>query len=278
MRSVAVLAILVIAAAWGFATDRAEALSQPWLFAAIQFFSLSGCALGAWLVHRRFRRNLSRGLFALLAIAVWRISYFPIMVFSGHVASIGEWLMLLLGTAVFVYPVFFASVSALHGAAVVAARWIVRPDRPLLALALAPAFAMAVAVSFSVSRDLTILPDTVWSLDSEVPPAVEAAGNPYLPALMETGFTPQQRVMLAAAGVTYATIPPSPWATTVKAVLEELFHRKPVAATADRVLEHYLAYHASHRFIGCRGFDECPVDGAPGGEEDGQEAGEPADP
>jgi len=67
-------------------------------------------------------------------------------------------------------------------------------------------------------------------------------------------------VVLLAAGVTYETIPPSPWATTVKNVLVGLFDAKPFGSTGDRVREHYLAYHASHAQIGCRALADCPPD------------------
>ncbi|MDH3684700.1 MAG: hypothetical protein OEP95_00660, partial [Myxococcales bacterium] len=87
--------------------------------------------------------------------------------------------------------------------------------------------------------------------------------NPYLEALVGPGYFPTQRVMLLAAGLTYATIPPSPWATTVKAVLEGDFEVNPHGSTADRVTEHYLAYHAAQPFLGCSDYAECPLPEAP---------------
>ena len=84
------------------------------------------------------------------------------------------------------------------------------------------------------------------------PPLQPEKGNPYLPALVGPGYWPNQRVVLLAAGLTYETIPPSPWATSVKAVLEGLFQEHPYGSSADRVREHYRAYHAAHGRIGCR--------------------------
>jgi hypothetical protein len=143
--------------------------------------------------------------------------------------------------------------------AIVAFSWLTKPPHPGLYVALLPAFAVAVAVSFSSAEDATWLPDHSYQLDDEIPAARAGVANPYLPALAQPGYALQQRVMLMAAGITYATIPPSPWATTVKAVLEGQFDENPVASTADRVREHYLAYHAAHSFIGCANYRECPI-------------------
>ncbi len=164
---------------------------------------------------------------------------------------------------VVVYPVFLLSVAALHAVAGLASGWLVEPGpgrrgTGLIASAAIPAFAMATLVSFTTLRDLRPLPDTTFSLEAPVPPAREPATNPYLPALTAPGYALPQRLMLVAAGLTYATIPGSPWARTVKGVLEGQFERNPVASTHDRVVEHYLAYHSAHARIGCRDEGDCP--------------------
>ncbi len=186
------------------------------------------------------------------------------MVFSGHVASIGEWI--LIGSRVLpvvVYPVFLVSVAALHAVAGVASSWLVDPGPGrrgvgLLATAAIPAFAIAVLVSFSTLRDLSLLPDTSFSLAATVPSARQPVANPYVARITAPGYALPQRVMLVAAGLTYATIPDSPWARTVKGVLEGQFEANPVGATRDRVEEHYLAYHSAHAKIGCRSLEDCP--------------------
>jgi hypothetical protein len=201
---------------------------------------------------------------AVAAVVAWRISYFPIMVFSGHVASIGEWI--LLGSRVLpvvVYPVFLVSVAALHALAGLASGWLVDPGPGrrgvgLLASAAIPAFAMAVLVSFSTVRDLALLPDTSFSLAAKVPSASQPVANPYVPRITAPEYALPQRVMLVAAGLTYATIPDSPWGRTVKGVLESQFEQNPVATTRDRVEEHYLAYQSAHSMIGCRSLEACP--------------------
>lgn len=247
---------------WGLLLDAARPLPQAELWTALQLASLAGGALGALALGPRLGVRAAAGALALMALLAWRVSYFPIMVFSGHVASIAEWLELLVGLPVVVYPVFLLCVLALHTVAGAGAAFLVRPPSRLAYAVVVPAFAVATAVSFSNATDLALLPDRARQLAAPVPPAVGERANPYLPVLGSPAYAPHVNLMLLAAGLTYETIPPSPWATTVKAVLEDQFNRKPVASTQDRVVEHYLAYHAAHSRVGCRGFSACPVEPA----------------
>ena len=242
----------------GWMLDRSQPVGQQALFLSILGASLLGASLGVSARWPRVRTG-RRELLVLAAILAWRISYFPIMVFSGHVASIGEWL--LLGARilpVFVYPIFLVAVAGLHLAAVAGASWLVDPPRRRwLVPAAVPAFVLAALVSFNTPRDLVLLPDTSAALDSPVPPRRDPERNPYLPRVTAPGYLLSQRVMLVAAGLTYATIPDSPWARTVKGVLEEQFEANPIAPTHARVREHYLAYHSAHALIGCRSVEGC---------------------
>ena len=203
------------------------------------------------------------GLVHLLAGALaWRLAYFPIMVFSGHVASIGEWILALLGLPILVFPTFLLAVGAIQAAAGIASMWLVEPPAQWVRWVVAPAFGVAVLVSFTKLSDIRPLPDTVIEIAQPIPALRPEVANPYLPALVGEGYLPNQRVMLLAAGLTYETIPPSPWATAVKAVLSGLFEDKPFGSTRDRVLEHYLAYHSAHALIGCRRAGRLPHRGA----------------
>lgn len=257
------LPIVVVAAAvlglgaLGLGLDRSHPIGQQALFVSILGASLLGAGLGLGARWPRVRSN-RRELLALAAVIAWRISYFPIMVFSGHVASIGEWL--LLGTGILpvvIYPIFLVAVAGLHGAAAIAASWLVDPPRLWLASAVAPAFLLAALISFTTPVDLVLLPDTSVRLTSPVPSARAPEHNPYLERVTAPGYLVSQRVMLVAAGLTYATIPDTPWARTVKGVLEEQFEANPVAPTRTRVQEHYLAYHSAHALIGCRSVESC---------------------
>ncbi len=253
--------------AWGIWLDRTQPLSQAGLWSALHVASLGGVALGlgAWALAsgRGSSSPAQRIGLAVAALLAWRVSYFPIMVFSGHVASIAEWVALGVGAPVVVYSVFLLSVVALHAVAGLGVALLLRPPVPLFRAALVPAFAVATVVSFSKAEDLALLPDRAWSLARPVPPVVAGSANPYLPALGSSEISPHVNVMLLAAGVTYATIPDAPWARAVRSVLEHDFNRNPVASTQARVVEHYLAYHASHSRIGCRASADCPMPPAP---------------
>lgn len=234
-------------------------LSQSLLFSALQVASIGGAALGLAGCWRRARLAHRRVAFFVAALCSWRVAYFPVMVFSGHLASLGEWILIALGLPIVIYPTFLLAVATLHAVSVRAASWLVTPPVRAARVALIPVFLAAAMVSFVKSSDLTWLPDTVTSLRQPVPPLRSAQANPYLKALVASGYWPNQRVVLLAAGLTYETIPPSPWASAVKGVLEGLFEAHPRASTMERVREHYRAYHAAHVQIGCRRLADCPL-------------------
>jgi len=182
-------------------------------------------------------------------LLAWRISYFPVLVFSGHLASIGEWLLLGAGLPAVVYPTFLMAAALLHAGAALAASFLVAPPFALLRWALIPPFLVAALISFGEASDLTLLPDRNLTLSEPVPPPRPARRNPYRRVLGASGYTPGQRLLLLAASLTYRTIPPSPWASSVKGVLEGLFEERPHASTAERVREHYRAYHSAQSRI-----------------------------
>ncbi len=243
----------------GGVIDRMAPLEQTVLWASLHLASLGGAALGLAAASLLARTSRERWLLVLAMLFSWRVAYFPIMVFSGHVASVGEWLLALSGLPIFVYPTFLLAVALLHAAGTGVAALLVAPPGPFLRSAAAAVFFVACCVSFNQPRDLLPIPDTAWTLgDASIPAMRSESGNPYAEALTAPGYWPNQRVVLLAATLTYDTIPPSPWATTVKAVLEGLFEAKPFGSTRERVLEHYLAYHSAHALIGCHSLDACP--------------------
>ena len=234
----------------GDTIDRSSSLNQNLLFTANYGASLGGAGLGAaWILRRS--ESLARGLAAALAILIgWRVAYFPVMVFSGHVASISEWLQGSVGMTAWVYPLFLINEAALHtgvallaGSALLTSSWTAR-------IGAVAGLLLACSVSFTQLADLTLQPDSIWEIEAEVPPLVEPEANPYLPAVSAPCYGLNQRVMLVAAGLTYETIPNAPWARGVRSALEESFRQNPFGSTHDRVLEHYVAYHSAHALIG----------------------------
>jgi hypothetical protein len=234
-------------------------LSQPALFAALQVASLGGAALGLAALWQRADGPRRRVLFAVSTLLAWRVSYFPIMVFSGHLASIAEWLLASFLLPLLVYPVYLLAAAILHGAAAAAAVVLVDPPVRWLRWLAVPPFAVAVLISFNSWSDLHPLPDTNVHLERHLEHPHAPEGNPYLPALDQPGYTVNQRLMLVAAGLTYDTIPNAPWATAVKSALEELFRQHPHASTTERLCEHYLAYHSAQAWLGCRRLADCPL-------------------
>jgi hypothetical protein len=251
--------LVVALLAAGIRLDRAFPLSQTALWSALQLASAGAALLAGLVIAGEPRWRGRRLVLAAACLLGWRLAYFPIMVFSGHVASIAEWLLLAVGLASAVYPVFLLSVAALHAAAALAASFVAAPPLPWLRWAAASAFVVAALVSVTRPSDLRPLPDLLVTLGAPVPVPAAPRGNPYLEALVAPGYFPTQRVMLLAAGLTYATIPPAPWAEAVKSTLEHDFRRNPHGSTADRVREHYLAYHAAHPWLRCRSLAACPL-------------------
>ncbi|MFT4979327.1 MAG: hypothetical protein ACI8S6_005237 [Myxococcota bacterium] len=235
--------VLIMAAAAllvGAALDGLIAPSQPQLFWAFTAASLAGVALGsritpAWRLWH-----------APLAALLWRVTTFPVLVFSGFLASFGEWAAWSVHAPVYVYPLFLLSIVALHAAAT--SLLSAALSRRALALALSPLLLSAVLVSFTQLDDLTILPDHPWSEPAELLDPASPDANPYLPLVSFERSLPQNTLLLCA-GTTYAMIPPSPWASAVQGTLEGLTTANPDASTADRVREHYRAYLAAHRRI-----------------------------
>ena len=251
----------------GLALDAAP-YSQHRLWRAVHVASLGGVALGllaSWLLV--LRAGWQRLLMIPLALLVWRVTYFPLLVFSGHVVSISEWIHAFVGLPIWIYGVFVLVIALLHGVVSFLFAQLLAPVHRLVYAALPALFLVACAVSFSKPADLRLSPDPFATLAEPVPPPVAPGRNPYLPRLVGPGYLPHQRIVLLAAGLTYETIPPSPWGRTVKSVLEVLFDENPHGSTVDRVREHYLAYASAHPLIGCRSFETCPVGvgPAPGG-------------
>jgi len=247
----------------GLSIDRAP-FAQRTLWRAVRIASLGGAAVGLlanWLLV--FDATWQRLCMIPLALVVWRATYFPLMVFSGHVVSVSEWIHAFVGIPIWIYGVFLLVIALLHSVVSFAFGQLLAPVHPLVYAALPLLFLLAVAVSFSKPEDLAWSPDRFASLDDPVPPPVAPGRNPYFPRLVGPGYLPHQRIVLLAAGLTYETIPPSPWGRTVKSVLEALFVEAPRASTAQRIRDHYLAYASAHPLIGCRSFAECPVEVRP---------------
>lgn len=260
MRLVFAISLGLFLVIWGIAIDFSTSLNQNWIFGALQVASLAGAAVGYQMQKARMATGTRRLALFFAMLLSWRLAYFPAMVFSGHVATIKEWVLIALGLPIVIYPTFLLSVMLLHAAASSTVSLIIRRSRWRFGRLFAVlVFGFATVISFNSKEDLRIFPDEFWEIETNYPEPQEGIGNPYRPEVMHPSYTFNQRVMLFAASVTYDTIPGSPWGTVVKTTLENLFRENSHASTTDRVLEHYVAYHVAHPFIGCRDFESCPL-------------------
>ncbi len=245
----AFLGAAVILAGLGLWLDARPVLEQAALFAAFQFASLSGVGLAVLFLWRRVDRPGLRLLLILGAAVVWRVAYFPVMVFAGWVATLGEWLLLAVGLPAVIYPTFLLAMAAMHWAAVFAGGIMVLQRKLWWAPGLVTAFVIAVMVSVTGEEDLALLPDRSLDIEQPVPVVPLPQGNPYFVALERPDYNWPERVLVFASGAMYDLIPSSPWAMAVKAVLEQAFREQPRASSAERVREHYLAFRAAQPLL-----------------------------
>lgn len=240
---------LVLCIVLGAVIDRSN-YCQPLMFTALHLVGLSGIALGLWFRWPQLESSFERAGTLVLAYLGWRISYFPLMVFAGHGASIGELVITYLPVVpVVIYPTFFIALFTMNTAVAVVASLFVKLRPWFWYGAVAPPLVMACLISFTAVEDLHPLPDRFLTLDRPLPPTVRARENPYYPALSQD-LPIHRKPLVFAAGTAYATIPETPWAGVVKGVLETDFKRDPLASSTTRVAEHYLAYACGHPFIG----------------------------
>ncbi len=255
----ALLIVTIALAGAGLWLDTREVLEQATVFVAFHVASLAGILLAAVYLCFNVEGFWRRLLIIACAFIVWRMSFFPVMVFAGWVATLGEWLLINTGLPVVIYPTFLVAMAAMHWGAVMLGGVMVLRRKALWAPPLLAAFIIAVMVSMTAPEDLAPLPDYSLSLEDAVPPVIPPRGNPYFEVLGKAGYGWPERVLIFASGAMYDLIPGTPWSTAVKSVLEHAFRDLPKASSAQRVREHYLAFRAAHGRIRCG--SDCPGDG-----------------
>jgi hypothetical protein len=256
----------LLALALGFHLDAQPTLTQPTLFWCFVSFGLGGAAVGALLGVGSDRHPARRLLACGAALLTWRVSYFPLLVICGWLASVGEWVLRALFGLGWVYPSFlpllFAAnlaVGALAAAAVAAPRgdpppgpfrrpraWLRRPPRRLLWAVGALALPVAAMVSFSQPSDRVLWSDRPWREPRPIPRVHEPEENPYARILREHPLGLASKVLALNAAITYPLVPEGPWGAAMKGTLEALALAKPIATSQERIDEHYLAYLAAH--------------------------------
>ena len=232
----------------GIILDSVVLTSTSPLYCAFTAASLVGLAWGSLSTWPRLKTPKQRLAYGAGLYVSWRLTWFPVMVFSGTGAAYAESLALVCHIPTSVYPWFLVLVSALHAAAAVLIGWPFLSKHRFLWVVAVLVLSPAAAVSFSKLADLHPLPDRCWALHPKQT-ASSPVANPYLPALKRPEYLWHQRILLIAAGSTYDLIPSSPWSRDVQGTLEFLFRQNPFGSTADRVEEHYRGYLAAHQQI-----------------------------
>jgi len=248
----ALLITVIILAGIGLWLDTRSNIDQAALFLAFQFASLIGFFFAVILLCTTFQGNTQRALIVLFAAVVWRVSFFPIMVFSGWVATLGEWLVIQVGIIpVVIYPTFLITMALLNWGAIVSGGMMFYHHQYIWAPPLLIAFTIAAMVSFTAREDLSLLPDDNLVIEQSIPVIKPPLGNPYFEAFRQPGYGLTERVLIFASGAMYDLIPHTPWSTAVKSILESEFRRNPKASSTRRVKEHYLSFRAAHYRINC---------------------------
>ena len=261
------LVFLSIAAvfAYGLWVDNQTQLSQGLLEVAFYTASLVGVLL-SYLSFSRYRQAYWRYVLRIvLALIVWRISFFPIMVLAGFVATWGEYVALTAFGSSSVYPFLLTAVLLMNMAAVWIAELVlhsvlsllspssvsVAPHTSQSSLVLGlPLAVLAVMISFTQPMDWHAIPDTSFIDDKPLPQAGLPEINPYEAALEETGLSLQHKVLFKAAAITYDWIPENTtWSQVVKGTLEKEFVTTEDVSSSFCSKIHYRAFLTAQPFI-----------------------------
>jgi len=246
-----VFILLLIVGLW---LDYQVALAQAPLFIAFHFASLAGVTLAVIYLWPELPGVLRKLILIIAALIIWRVSFFPIMVFAGWFATLGDWLILQSDwVPTVIYPSFLIVMAIMNFAVVVVGGLTVHYRRYTALPVLSIALVVAIMVSFTDRTDLRVLPDRSFSL-SDVPPTYQASlGNPYYEAVQTSDYNVAEYVLVYSSAIMFSAIPSTPWSTTVKSVLEHEFRHMPQASSERRVIEHYLAFRSAHKWITCYG-------------------------
>ena len=256
MFSLVVIFSSVLLIGWGMWLDQQAVLEQLPLFTAFHAASLIGVVLAVVYLWPRLPGWGRKTMLVVAALIIWRVSYFPIMVWAGWVATLGEWLLIQTNWfPTVIYPTFLFVMALMNALAIILGGLAVHHRRVVALPVLSVAFVIAAMVSFTDRSDLTVLPDHNYAIEESLPQYHASEGNPYYPAVALPGYNLPERVLIFASGFMFSAIPSTPWSTTVKAILEHEFRNLPKASSDRRVVEHYLAFRSAQEWIACEG--EC---------------------
>lgn len=257
----------------GFSLDTNTELTQGQLIYAFYTSGVFGLLPVALLFIFRNNSLWKKILIILLALLVWRIAYFPVMVLAGYLATLGESVsIMLLGKSV-VYPFLLLSVALMNAFSLLIAGMLLQllfilftpkdvkqqnndnthikvwSSLSLISLTL-PLAVLAIGVSFTQPADWHAIPDTSYIDDKPLPKANLPEINPYSTALEQKGLSWQHKVLFKAAEVTYDLIPENTqWSQVVKGTLESEFVNTKEVSTAFCTKVHLRAFMTAQPFL-----------------------------
>ncbi len=247
--------------ALGVWLDRQLFLAQEPLFVAFHVASLSGVMLAIIYLWPKLDGVFRKLILIGIALIVWRISYFPIMVFSGWVVTLGDWLIMQIQwLPTVIYPSFLIAMALMNLGVIVVGVLVVHGRRYMALPVLGAAVIVAVMVSFTDRSDLKVLPDRSYTLSEALPDFQASLGNPYYEAVDKLQYNVAEYTLVFASAIMFSAIPATPWSTEVKSILEHQFRETPRASSERRVIEHYLAFRSAQKWVTCR--DECRDNGS----------------
>jgi len=258
----------------GFWLDRNTALTQDQLIYALYLSGVVG--LFPVVLFFIFKKNTlwKNSLLAILALFVWRIAYFPVMVLAGYLATLGESFSLALFDTSVVYPFLLLSVALMNAFSLLIAGTLLllifipfqsksksksnnhnhEPMGKWSSLSLIsisiPLAVLAIGVSFTQPADWHAIPDTTFLDDKPLPQASLPEINPYSTALDKQGLSWQHKVLFKSAEITYDLIPENTqWSQVVKGTLESEFVKTKEISTAFCTKVHLRAFMAAQPFL-----------------------------
>lgn len=228
----------------GIHLDRADSLTPAYIALWIHAAGLIGALTFAITGPRdaRFGRSIA-------TYVGWRVSFFPVLVLSGHIASIIEWGLWRLDLSRWIYPTILLGMVTGVSVAIRITFAALNADSKRRRVACLLALVPAGLITFTGPGDLDPLPDRTPFANLSIPVAQPPTQNVYQRAQENDGTRLTQRPLLFAASRTYATIPDSPWASQVQGTLEFAFSKTPRASSTDRVAEHFQAFSAAHESL-----------------------------
>jgi len=266
------LVIIILSTLWiaslGFWLDGKETLSQNQLIYAFYISGITGLLPTLLFFMLKSKVIWKNSLLSLLALLLWRITYFPIMVLAGYLATLGESLTLTLFDISVVYPFLLLSVALMNAFSLLVAAtvlflvFLLFSSSPknnevinkwsslsLISIS-APLAVLAIGVSFTQPADWHAIPDTTYLDGKPLPAASLPEINPYSTALDKQGLSWQHKVLFKSAQITYDLIPNNTqWSQVVKGTLESEFVKTKVISTAFCTKVHLRAFMTAQPYL-----------------------------